>query len=145
MTVGVVESPEDMEACLQIRRVVFIAEQNVPEAEELDGLDALCTHFLARAAGVPVGTARLRMADDGRAKAQRVAVLKEWRGLGLGQALMAAVEAAARERGATEVVLAAQVSAIPFYERIAYAAWGDEFMDAGIPHRWMKRALDSPG
>lgn len=132
----------DLEPCLWLRKVVFVEEQGVPLEEELDDLDAECTHFLAEAAGEPVGTARLRLVD-GKAKAQRVAVLAAWRGAGVGRALMAALEGEARRQGAREVVLAAQTSAIPFYERLGYAAWGDEFMDAGIPHRWMRRALDS--
>lgn len=138
--VRLAESPEDLETCLHIRRVVFVDEQGVPESEELDGLDDQCTHFLATAGGEPVGTARLRLVD-GKAKAQRVAVLRQSRGAGIGRSLMASLEAVARTRGAREVVLAAQVSAIPFYQRIAYVAEGEEFMDAGIPHRWMKRPL----
>lgn len=135
-----VASPEDMDACFALRRIVFVQEQRVSEEEEWDGLDSACLHFLATNDGVPVGTARLRELD-GKAKAERVAVLLEARGLGVGRAVMDALHEQARIQGLTKVVLAAQLTAIPFYERLGYAAWGDEFDDAGIPHRWMDRAL----
>lgn len=63
------------------------------------------------------------------------------RGLGVGAALVRAVEAAARARGLTAVDLHAQTHALGFYERLGYQAYGPEFPDAGIPHRAMRRAL----
>jgi predicted GNAT family N-acyltransferase len=127
--------------CLGLRRQVFIDEQGVPEEEEVDGLDPLCAHFLAEHGGRPVGTARLWETPDGRAKAQRVAVLRDWRGQGVGAALMAALEAEARARGHAAVVLGAQLEAVPFYERLGYAPYGEVFLDAGIAHRMMRRGL----
>ncbi|MYS48389.1 GNAT family N-acetyltransferase, partial [Streptomyces sp. SID5998] len=71
----------------------------------------------------------------------RLAVVKEARGLGVGVALVRAVEEAARARGLTAVDLHAQTHALGFYERLGYTAYGPEFPDAGIPHRAMRRAL----
>lgn len=137
---------EELQACLAIRKIVFIDEQGVPERDEIDGRDRDCRHFLAlpekgstlRAA---IGTARLLFTDDGYAKAQRVAVLKQWRGKGVGAALMFALEGEAARTGYGLVVLAAQKVAIPFYERLGYEAYGDEFLDAGIEHRLMRKAV----
>ena len=140
-----VTTPEDLARCLDLRRVVFIDEQGVPEHEELDDLDPVCTHLLALGGGEPVGTARLRDPGGDAAKAQRVAVLRAWRGAGVGRALMRALEEEARAMGKSEVVLGAQITAIPFYERLGYAAEGDPFDDAGIPHRWMRRRIVAPG
>jgi predicted GNAT family N-acyltransferase len=130
-------------ACLALRRRVFIEEQGVPEADELDALDPVCAHFLAWEAngGPAVGTARLWITPEGTAKAQRVAVLPFARGEGIGAALMAAVEEEARRRGHKELVLGAQLSAVPFYERLGYEGYGEVFDDAGIPHWMMRRAL----
>lgn len=136
-----VAKPGDMEACFEVRRIVFVDEQLVPDAEEWDGLDDRCVHFLAILDGTPVGTARLRVVD-GVAKAERVAVMKVTRGRGVGRAVMEALHDEAQRRGLNKVVLAAQLSAMPFYRRLNYVAWGDEFDDAGIPHRWMGRALE---
>jgi predicted GNAT family N-acyltransferase len=126
----------DRPTCYRLRRVVFIDEQRVPEDEEWDGRDDACVHFLAHRDGEPVGTARLRTVD-GHGKAERVAVLEEARGAGAGRAVMEALHDEARRQGLHRVVLAAQLTALPFYERLGYVAWGGVFDDAGIPHRWM--------
>ncbi|MBM4281007.1 MAG: GNAT family N-acetyltransferase [Deltaproteobacteria bacterium] len=135
------QRPDELTACLQLRREVFIDEQQVPEHLELDGDDDACVHFLAcDAEGVPVGTARLRLLGY-KAKAQRVAVRRASRGHGVGAALMAALEHEARQRGAHTVQLSSQVHALPFYERLGYVAHGDVYDDAGIPHRDMTKPL----
>lgn len=118
----------------EIRRIVFIEEQRVPQEEEWDGQDLACRHFLALQAGAPLGTARL-LPD---AHIGRVAVLRTARGQGIGEALMAAAIAAARRDGHASVALAAQTHALLFYERLGFTAYGDEFMEAGIPHRNMR-------
>ncbi|MDP6977723.1 MAG: GNAT family N-acetyltransferase [Myxococcota bacterium] len=125
---------------------MFIEEQGVDEHLELDGLEDACIHFLVwHEEGEPlhraVGTARLWTDDQGRAKAQRVAVLADARGSGAGRRLMRRLEATARERGHTRLDLGVQLEAIAFYEALGYRAYGDEFDDAGIPHRMMEREL----
>ncbi|SEM49955.1 GNAT family N-acetyltransferase [Halomonas caseinilytica] len=127
------------EAAGDIRRRVFIDEQAVPPEEEWDGRDAECRHFLALDdTGKALGTARLL--PDGHIG--RVAVLQDARGLGVGLALMKAAIASAQRRGDTSVALAAQIQALPFYERLGFQAHGDTFLDAGIPHRNMTLFLD---
>jgi len=120
-------------ACSAIRKVVFIEEQNVPQAEEWDGRDPQCLHFLLHVDDRPVGTARLL--PDGHIG--RVAILEEVRSQGLGLHLMEATLVAAREAGHHAVHLDAQTYAIPFYERLGFIAHGDEFLDANIPHYHM--------
>ncbi|WP_136247739.1 GNAT family N-acetyltransferase [Halomonas borealis] len=126
------------EAAGEIRRVVFIEEQEVPGDEEWDGRDPECLHFLALADGHALGTARLL--PDGHIG--RVAVLAEARGLGIGLALMEAAIASARRQGLATTELAAQTHALAFYERLGFEAHGEIFMDAGIPHRHMVLPLD---
>lgn len=125
------------EAAGEIRRIVFIEEQHVPLEEEWDGRDGDSRHFLALQGGTPVGTARL-LPD---AHIGRVAVLAEARDSGIGAALMAAAIETARREGHTAVELAAQTHALSFYERLGFSAFGDEFLDAGIPHRNMRLDL----
>ncbi|MCC7538270.1 MAG: GNAT family N-acetyltransferase [Deltaproteobacteria bacterium] len=143
ISVRCTSDPRDLAHAIDVRRVVFVAEQGVREDEELDGLDPQCEHFVAEIEGRVVGTARMRPKpeDPSVAKAERVAVLRELRGAGVGRAIMAALEAEAALRGFETVLLAAQVSAIPFYERLGYEAFGEPFDDARIEHRWMKRAI----
>ncbi|MBW3567318.1 MAG: GNAT family N-acetyltransferase [Proteobacteria bacterium] len=127
--------PKDINPLREVRTEVFIEEQNVPPEEEWDGLDDQCLHVLAVDTDEnPIGTGRLL--SDG--KIGRMAVVKEWRGKGVGAAILELLMNEARERGHASVKLAAQVHAMPFYERFGFRAYGDEFMDAGIPHYWMK-------
>ena len=135
--------------CLHLRRVVFIEEQGVPEADEVDDRDGESLHLLAWRGDEAVGTARMRLVGE-LAKAERVAVRADARGLGVGAALMARIEAEAAAQGLQGVKLTAQESAVSFYLRLGYELFGEPFMDAGIPHRWMKKALgpealESPG
>jgi predicted GNAT family N-acyltransferase len=136
-----IASPEDLPALLALRHEVFVIGQDVPPDLEVDGLDPICTHFVAREGATIVGTARLRVTEDGHAKAERVAVSASHRGRGIGAAVMAALEAEAARLGHDEVVLNAQVGVIPFYEGLGYAAEGPVFDDAGIDHRKMRKAL----
>lgn len=140
MRVERLDGGADLSACHEIRRTVFVVEQGVADDEEWDDLDGECTHFVALNPG-PVGTARLRAMPGGVAKAQRVAVLRGARGQGVGAALMESLEAEARARGHREVQLGAQVGALGFYRSLGYEAYGAEFEEAGIPHRWMRKAL----
>lgn len=131
---------ENLSICLALRRAVFVDEQGVDPTLDADGLDESATQFLAWANGIPIGTARLRIVD-GLAKAERVAVLEDFRGHGVGRKLMDVVEATARAQGHGTILVHAQLAVVPFYERLGYAASGDAFDEAGIPHRRMTRAL----
>ncbi len=133
-------SESDLELCRRVRHEVFVLGQGVPEDLEVDGLDPGCTHFVARLEARVIGTARLRDAD-GNAKAERVAVLETARGAGAGRALMQVLEAEARARGYSCVILSAQEAVIPFYERLGYALESERFFEAGIPHRKMRKII----
>ena len=120
---------------IAIRRRVFIEEQGVPEADELDGREAECVHFLARdAQGRAIGCARLRP-YGAQHKVERVAVLPELRGGGLGRDLMAAVETHARKLGQRDLVLHAQAAVVDFYEKLGWESIGPRFDEAGIEHQ----------
>jgi predicted GNAT family N-acyltransferase len=130
-----------LEALRAVREAVFVLEQQVPAELELDALDPRCRHVLARdAAGLPIGTARL--APDGRIG--RMAVLRAWRGRGVGSALLQALLRLAREDGRDRVSLHAQAGAIDFYRRHGFVPVGERFMEAGIEHLAMERHLDRP-
>ncbi|WP_432135952.1 MULTISPECIES: GNAT family N-acetyltransferase [unclassified Streptomyces] len=150
-SVRVAEDPADREACFAVRKEVFVGEQGVPKDIEYDACDAGALHVLAvREDGVPLGTGRLLYGaaaldrvggDPSVGSLGRLAVTREARGLGVGAALVRAIEAAARERGLTAVDLHAQTHALGFYERLGYVAYGPEYPEAGIAHRAMRRAL----
>lgn len=119
----------------RIRESVFIAEQAVPPELEWDSDDASAVHFLAFEGDFPIGTARLL--PDGHIG--RVSVLRDWRGLKVGDALMRAALAEAERLGLIEQMLSAQVHATPFYERLGFEIVSSEYLEAGIPHVDMVR------
>ena len=136
-----IEVTSDIPTCRALRRVVFIDEQGVSEADEVDGLDGHAIHLLAWDEACPVGTARL-LVKGAVGKIGRVCVLPEARGLGLGAALIdAALSVLRTQPGVAEAYLGSQSHATGFYEKLGFAAFGEEFLDAGIPHRHMRRAL----
>jgi predicted GNAT family N-acyltransferase len=128
----------DRAALRAVRTAVFIVEQAIPEALEWDAADHDCVHFVAEdEGGRPIGCARL-LADG---HIGRVAVLKSWRGRGVGRALMVEAIGCARAHGHTRLVLLSQVHACPFYAQLGFAAEGAVFEEAGIPHQAMALAL----
>lgn len=132
---------DDIASCLDLRRIVFMEEQNVSEADERDGKDDIAHHILARLDGRPVGCARI-LFDGATGKIGRVCVLRDQRGTGLGQAIMqACLDHLTEMPGVTRAMLGAQSHALGFYENLGFVAFGPEFMDANIPHRMMERAV----
>ena len=132
---------QDLASCHLLRRIVFIEEQGVSEADELDDLDAVSTHFLATEEEIPVGTARMQIFGE-TAKIGRVCVLKAHRGTGLGVALIrAAVDEARKDPTVRFAKLGAQVHALGFYEKLGFVAQGPVYDDAGIDHRDMVLTL----
>jgi predicted GNAT family N-acyltransferase len=121
------------ETLREIRREVFIDEQQVPIDEEWDAYDNSAIHFLMRVDGEPAGTARLL--SDGHIG--RVAILRRWRGQGLGEALMRAVMDHARDSGMTVLALSAQTHALDFYRQLGFRVCSNEYIEAGIPHHAM--------
>ncbi|GAA3717726.1 GNAT family N-acetyltransferase [Oceanisphaera sediminis] len=120
-----------------IREAVFIQEQGVPPELEFDGLDASAMQVLVAVDGNYVGTGR--MLDDGHIG--RIAILQAYRGQGLGgHVVQALVDEAARLKY-PRVYLGAQTHAIDFYAKLGFTPYGDEFMDAGIPHLAMEKSL----
>jgi predicted GNAT family N-acyltransferase len=157
-TIRLAGDEADRAAAFVVRTDVFVAEQGVPADLELDELDEVADHFVAYDGDVgidggarAVGAGRLVVEDPGFEGTDpalgpvghlgRLAVRPETRGTGLGVDLVRAIEVRAAERGLRVVALSAQTHALGFYERLGYTAYGPEFDDAGLPHRWMSRAL----
>jgi predicted GNAT family N-acyltransferase len=120
-----------------IRFSVFVEEQGVPREIELDEHDPACVHAVVFEEGKAVATGRLL--PDGHIG--RMAVLKAWRGRGIGAAMLNELMKAASKRGHREVALSAQVYALPFYRAHGFVPVGEEYLEAGIPHQAMRRAL----
>ena len=125
-----------------VRRAVFVDEQDIAAGEEWDGEDEAATHVVVADDDTPVATARFRFRDETTVKIERVAVLADYRGEGLGRYTMGIVESRATNEGATEALLHSQERVRPFYEGLGYEAVGDQFDEAVIPHRKMVKDLN---
>ncbi len=126
------------EQARQVRETVFVAEQRVPRDLEMDEHDAVSRHVVARdAEGGAIGTGRLL--PDGHIG--RMAVLADWRGKGVGRALLERLLEEAARQDLRHLALHAQTQASGFYRRFGFVEEGPEFIEAGIPHRTMVRSL----
>jgi len=140
---------------MRIRREVFIIGQNVPEEIEIDGYDAGLpgsgipegcpaakngvVHALALYKGVPAAAGRLICLAGGKkepetAKIGRIAVLAEFRKLGIGTALVKYLMWLSEKKGAARIILHAQCYISKMYEKLGFKAHGDIFDEAGIDH-----------
>ena len=135
------EWPAARDDAQRIRFIVFVDEQHVPAELEMDENDAVSIHALAYvgkgASNHAVGTGRLL--PDGHIG--RMAVLREWRGRGVGRELLRALMQRARQRGDKEVVLSSQVHAMGFYASEGFVPEGPVYLEAGIDHQDMRCRL----
>ena len=126
---------------MRIRSAVFIQEQNIPAQDEWDEQDAISLHFIIYAISTDsksaIATARL-LPNNGIG---RVAVLKEYRGQGIGRLIMQKVIEQAKVEKREWLKLSSQVHAIRFYESLGFHLEGTEYLDCGIPHIGMMMTL----
>ncbi|HEY3518584.1 MAG TPA: GNAT family N-acetyltransferase [Gammaproteobacteria bacterium] len=139
MLARVADFTADFASIRRVREAVFIDEQRVPRELEFDERDPLCVHVLAFDGDAPVATGRLDLDYGG--KVGRVAVVATHRRCGVGTAVMEALHTLARERKLSRLWCNAQLTAVPFYERLGYVSSGPVFVEAGIDHRRMDYVL----
>lgn len=133
LEIRVIQSEEDYNEILNVRNVVFVQEQKVPPKIEFDGLDKKSTHVIVKLNNTTVGCARIR-SIDGKMKLERIAILKQYRGKGLGKKLIDFLLFYHKQVGAKEIVIHAQYRLKGFYERIGFKTRGKEFDEANIKH-----------
>ena len=132
---------EAAKAAFAIRQKVFIEEQGVPEDLEVDEFDPLATHALAFQKSQCIGTGRLVPLEEKCGQIGRMAVLPRYRNTGVGRAILEGLVEHAQSVGMESLILHSQVAAIPFYEKHGFEAQGDNYDEAGIPHRNMIHLL----
>jgi predicted GNAT family N-acyltransferase len=129
------------EMAYAVRREVFVVEQEVAPDDEFDEFEENSRHFLVSTDnGKAVGTARWRFTDSG-IKLERFAVLKEYRGKGIGAALVQAVmddiRTQTQNQSVPKVYMHAQLRAMPLYNRFGFKQEGEQFVECGIQHYTM--------
>jgi predicted GNAT family N-acyltransferase len=136
----IVSSKAEIDNAIRIRWTVFVEEQGVRPSEEIDAHDGSdAVHALATLDGVPCGAGRFIFLEPGVAKIQRMAVIDDARGKGIGRALLKCLETEAQKRGAKRFLLWAQLHARAFYEKAGYEGFGELFQDADMPHIQMRK------
>jgi predicted GNAT family N-acyltransferase len=138
--VSIAHTQADFFRIIRLREEVFVLEQKVPLEIELDDEDERATHLIAREGREVVGTARL-VVKGTAGKVGRMAVKRGWRKKGVGERLMETLLLLARERGVSSLVLHAQTSAVPFYQKQGFRTEGENFIEAGIRHVAMRRTV----
>lgn len=141
LVVKEVETPQELSDAQEIRRRVFTEEQGIEQQRDIDGLDQSSDHIIVYHNDVPVGTARIRYKNGIQAKLERIAVIKPYRGQGIGKGIVEASLKLAKTRGALEITLDSQQYAAGFYERLGFQQEGHPFEEVGIPHIAMTKNL----
>ena len=140
LSVEVADNQSQIDAAMALRTVVFVEEQGVPLAEEIDGLDRQATHLVAVDDGKVVATCRLLL-DAATVKLGRMVVAKQRRREGIAAQMLRLADQEAALLGGEQIQLAAQIYAVALYEQAGYVAYGEPFPDAGIEHIWMSKQL----
>jgi predicted GNAT family N-acyltransferase len=136
----IVENETELNDAYSVRKIVFVAEQNVSLEEEIDQFEDEATHFVLYQENAPIGAGRFRIVDE-YGKVERICVLADSRKSGAGKEIMNGIEKFASDRGLKKLKLNAQTHAIPFYARLGYEVVSEEFLDAGIPHKTMIKKI----
>lgn len=134
--------PEAFSEIQAIRRLVFQEEQGVDPELEFDGLDSVADHFLAYLDDRPVGTARIRYLDGQTAKIERLAVISNARGNGIGKKLMEKAIEVAHQKGMKQAVIHAQEYVKGLHQKLGFEQVGECFEEAGILHIKMIKRLE---
>lgn len=122
-----------------IRQEVFVEEQGFQE--EFDAIDKTARHIVLYDDEKAVAVCRVFCQKGNEYHIGRVAVIKTYRGQGLGRVLMTAAEECAKALGGTSMALSGQVRVVPFYEKLGYQTEGPEYLDEGCPHVKLKKKL----
>ncbi len=125
--------PKDLTIAFQIRREVFVLEQNVEESEEFDEHDRVTRHFLGFFDTHACGTARIRTTEKG-VKLERFAVLSPYRNRWIGKALVERTLQESLLFNPSLIYLHAQIHAKGFYEKLGFSTNSEPFLEAGIQH-----------
>ncbi|WP_243292917.1 GNAT family N-acetyltransferase [Bacillus sp. FJAT-47783] len=137
----IVTKQNELEDAFNVRKKVFVHEQNVPLELEIDDFEEEATHVVVYDEETPVGAGRLRLVD-GFGKLERICVLSSYRGKGAGSIVMEKLEEIAHQKGVSKVKLNAQTTAEAFYQKLGYETISEDvFLDAGIPHVSMMKSI----
>ena len=136
-----IESEKELAEAFKVRKEVFVEEQGISEDIELDNNDSEAMHIVVKDGKRVIGTARVLFPSLDVAKIERMAILRHFRGKGIGSRIISFLLAELRNRQTRKVVLHAQYSSVAFYKSHGFAESSIPFNEAGIRHLKMEREL----
>ena len=125
------ENKIEMQKCFEIRKDVFVYEQQCDPKDEYE-FEEESTHYLLSEKNIPLATARYRKTENG-IKMERFAVLKSKRGKGYGIKILKKMILDLSHSKLTKY-LHAQVQVVKFYEKVGFKKIGEKFDEVGIMH-----------
>lgn len=145
VTVHLAETKEEIRKCMNVRRLVFQEEQGILPSADVDGFDfhPNTFHIGAKAqCREYVGALRGRLLPEPNVvKLERMAVLADFRGSGIGLGLIAMFEVIARFKGRNTICAHVQAHAKNFYKKCGFIVAGEQFYEAGILHVPMRKII----
>lgn len=131
--IRLVKNKKELEEVYKIREIVFIKEQNVPKNIEIDKFDKSAKHIVVLYKNKSIGCARVRFIG-GKAKLERIAVLKSSRGKGFGKMIVNYMVNYCKNKNVKEIVMNSQFYLKDYYKKFGFKPMGKTFMEAGIKH-----------
>lgn len=137
-----VTNNRELQDALEVRRRVFVEEQDIPEDEEYDDYDSEALHIVAKEGDRVIGTARVLFLGNNHAKIERMAILKPFRRKGIGTKIMTLLNEELKNRQVKQAVLHAQYVVAGFYESCGFKKYGTPFLEVGIQHIKMQKQIE---
>lgn len=131
--IKIVKNKKELEHVMKIRETVFVIGQNVPRDIEIDEFDKVAKHVIVNYKNIPIGCARIRFVK-GKAKLERIAILKEYRGKGFGKIIMNYLINYCKSKKVYGIYMNAQYYLKDYYKKFGFKPIGKTFMEAGIKH-----------
>jgi predicted GNAT family N-acyltransferase len=131
----------ELQEAFEVRRQVFVREQDIPEELVFDGHDGEALHVVVKDGKRVIGSARIQFLSNNQAKLERMAILKRYRRKGIGRKMLLFLDAVWKDKQVQQVIIHAQLEVVPFYKLCGFDELGLPFREAGIKHIKMRKQL----
>ena len=131
----------ELQEAFEVRRQVFVREQDIPEELVFDGHDGEALHVVVKDGKRVISSARIQFLSNNQAKLERMAILKRYRRKGIGREMLLFLDAVWKDKQVQQVIIHAQLEVVPFYKLCGFDELGLPFREAGIKHIKMRKQL----
>jgi predicted GNAT family N-acyltransferase len=131
----------DLQQAFEVRRQVFVREQDISEDLVFDGNDREALHMVVKDGERVIGTARVQFLTDKQAKLERMAILRRYRRKGIGKEMLLFLDTVWKDKQVQQVIIHAQLDVVPFYKLCGFDELGLPFQEAGMKHIEMRKPV----